>query len=87
MTRNEMDPSFERRLAQDPQLAAFQGMYLGGSIDGVSLVAVDSNACPICLDVSDVAYLPSHLPPLPIAGCTSTRGCRCRYEPNVTVYE
>ena len=82
-----MDPSFERRLADDSQLATFQAMYLGGSIDGVSLVAFDSNACSACLDVSDVAYLPSHLPLLPIAGCTSARGCRCRYEPNVTVYE
>jgi hypothetical protein len=87
MTRNDMDPSFERRLAEDPQLATFQAMYLGGSIDGVSLVAVDANSCPACRAVNDVAYLPSHLPRLPIVGCTSDRGCRCRYEPNVTVYE
>jgi hypothetical protein len=82
-----VDRSFEERRRDDPQLATFQEMYLGGSIDGVSLVAFDANACPACLAVTDIAYLPSGLPPLPIAGCTAPRGCRCRYEPNVTVYE
>jgi hypothetical protein len=79
--------SFEDRLRADPQLAEFQRLYLDGGIDGVSLVARDANACPTCLSVTDQAYLPSALPPLPIAGCTSPGGCRCRYEPNVTVYE
>jgi hypothetical protein len=82
-----MDPDFEQRLRDDPQLASFQELYLSGGIDGVSLVAYDSTACPACLAVTDIAYLPSHLPALPISGCTSGRGCRCRYEPNVTVYE
>jgi hypothetical protein len=70
-----------------PQIATFQELYLGGTIDGVSLVAADSNACPTCLAVTDQAYLPSQLPLLPIDGCTGPGGCRCRYEPNVTVYE
>ena len=80
-------PSFEERLQSDEQLATFQRMYLDGGIDGVSLVAEDSNACPTCLAVTDIAYIPSGLPALPIAGCTAPGGCRCRYEPNITVYE
>lgn len=81
------DPAFEQRLRDDSELATFQEMYLGGGIDGVSLVAFDSNACPTCLSVTDIAYIPSGLPRLPIEGCSSAGGCRCRYEPNVTVYE
>jgi hypothetical protein len=82
-----VERSFEERLRDDQQLATFQSMYLDGGIDGVSLVAAGSDACPTCLAVTDRAYLPSGLPSLPIAGCTSPGGCRCRYEPNVTVYE
>jgi hypothetical protein len=65
----------------------FQELYLDGTIDGVSLVAADADACATCLAVTDRAYLPSGLPPLPIEGCTRAGGCRCRYEPNITVYE
>jgi hypothetical protein len=82
-----MADDFARRLAADPQLARFQAMYLDGGIDGVALVAADSGACPACLAVTDRSYIPSGLPPLPIGGCTAPGGCRCRYEPNVTVYE
>ena len=82
-----MDPAFEQRLRADPHLASLQEMYLGGGIDGVALVAADSSACPACRAVPDQSYLPSGLPALPIAGCTGAAGCRCRYEPNVTVYE
>lgn len=71
----------------DPRLAEYQRLYLDGVIDGVALVAADANACPACLAVTDRSYLPSGLPALPIAGCTAPSGCRCRYEPNVTVYE
>jgi hypothetical protein len=82
-----MDADFARRLADDPQLARLQAMYLEGGIDGVALVAADSGACAACLALTDQSYLPSRLPPLPIAGCSRAGGCRCRYEPNVTVYE
>jgi hypothetical protein len=71
----------------DPRIARFQELYLDGTIDGVALVAAGSDACPTCLAVTDRSYLPSGLPALPIDGCTAARGCRCRYEPNVTVYE
>jgi hypothetical protein len=71
----------------DPRIGEFQRLYLEGIIDGVALVAADANACPACLAVTDRSYLPSGLPPLPIEGCSAAGGCRCRYEPNVTVYE
>jgi hypothetical protein len=73
--------------ADRQDVARFQELYLDGTIDGVALVAADSNACPSCLAISDRSYLPSGLPPLPIEGCSRPGGCRCRYEPNVTVYE
>ncbi len=82
-----MGDVFARRLRDDPELARFQAMYLDGGIDGVALVAADSNACPTCLALTDRSYIPSGLPRLPIAGCSAAGGCRCRYEPNVTVYE
>ena len=82
-----MADDFAQRLAADPQLARFQAMYLDGGVDGIALVAADSGACPACLAVTDRSYIPSGLPPLPIDGCTAPGGCRCRYEPNVTVYE
>jgi hypothetical protein len=53
----------------------------------VSLVARDANACAICLAVADRGYLPLKLPTLPIDGCTRPGGCRCRYEPLITVVE
>ncbi len=67
--------------------AEFARLYLEGTIDGVSLVAADADACPTCLAVADRAYTPWDLPSLPIEGCSRPGGCRCRYEPNVTVYE
>lgn len=69
------------------QVAQLQAMYLDGGIDGVALVAEDATACPACLAVADMMYLPTRLPPLPIEGCSRPGGCRCRYEPSVTVYE
>lgn len=78
---------FERRLREDPMLASLQELYLSGGIDGVALVAEDSGACGACLALTDRSYLPSGLPPLPIASCSRPGGCRCRYEANFTVYE
>lgn len=82
-----MERSSEQRSPDSQELAGLQAMYLDGRIDGVSLVAADADACPVCLAVTDRSYLPSGLPPLPVADCSRPGGCRCRYEPNVTVYE
>jgi hypothetical protein len=82
-----MDRPPDERPGEDSRLATFQAMYLDGRIDGVSLVAADSTACAACLELADRAYLPSQLPRLPIGSCSRGGGCRCRYEPNITVYE
>ncbi len=71
----------------DAQIEELQAMYLAGAIEGVALVAADASACPACLAVTDQAYMPSRLPRVPLDGCTAPGGCRCRYEPAVTVYE
>ena len=71
----------------DEQVAQLQAMYLEGGIDGVALVAWDATACPACLEVADRVYMPVQLPAVPVEGCIRPGGCRCRYEPSVTVYE
>lgn len=71
----------------EAQVAELQEMYLAGGIDGVAFVAADASACAACLAVTDQTYMPSRLPRVPVAGCSSPGGCRCRYEPSVTVYE
>jgi hypothetical protein len=50
-------------------------------------VAADALACAACLAVADRGYQPLKLPVLPIVGCTRATGCRCRYEPLITVVE
>ena len=82
-----MHDEFARRLREEPGLAQLQAMYLDGGIDGVALVARDSKACSTCSALTDRSYIPSGLPQVPIMGCSSPGGCRCRYEPNITVYE
>jgi hypothetical protein len=71
----------------DRRIDELQQLYLAGGIDGVALVAADATACSPCLELADRVYLPSRLPRLPIDGCSRAGGCRCRYEPSVTVYE
>jgi hypothetical protein len=71
----------------DSSIEELQELYLAGGIDGVALVAADATACSACLELADRVYLPSRLPQVPIEGCTRSGGCRCHYEPSVTVYE
>lgn len=73
--------------ARTQEIARLQQLYLDGGIDGVALVAADTTACPACAAVADRNYVPKALPRLPVEGCTRPGGCRCRYEPSVTVYE
>ena len=77
----------DRRTDGEPRVAEYQRLYLDGAIDGVALVAADGAACTVCAAVADRVYVPSHLPPIPVAGCTRRDGCRCHYEPSFTVYE
>jgi hypothetical protein len=76
------DPRSELEIRQ-----RYQQMYLDGVVEYVSLVAADANACPTCLAITDRGYLPLKLPNLPVEGCTRSSGCRCRYEPLITVVE
>jgi hypothetical protein len=73
--------------AREDLVARFQQLYLGGDIDGVAVVAADSNRCAACARFDGQMYTPSTLPELPVADCASSGGCRCRYEANFTVYE
>ena len=72
---------------RDELVARFQKLYLGGDIDGVAVVAADATRCEPCAEFDGQMYTPSTLPVVPVAGCTRTGGCRCRYEANFTVYE
>jgi hypothetical protein len=73
--------------ARDELIARFQRLLDEGAIEGVAVVAADANACPACAALADRVYTPLRLPRLPIEGCRDGRGCRCRYEPAVTVVE
>jgi hypothetical protein len=74
-------------MAADSSAEQFQRLYHDGVIDGVALVAADATACPTCAALADRVYLPSRLPAVPIDGCTTPAGCRCRHEASFTVYE
>jgi len=53
----------------------------------VALVAADTTACAACAAIADRVYAPRKLPALPVPTCARVGGCRCRYEPSVTVVE
>ena len=73
--------------SREDLVTRFQKLYLGGDIDGVAVVAADSTRCDVCAQYDGQMYTPSTLPVVPVADCTRTGGCRCRYEANFTVYE
>lgn len=62
-------------------------LFLSGGCEYVSVVARDATVCAACRSIADQGYLPWHLPRLPFDGCTAGVGCRCRYEPLITVVE
>lgn len=41
----------------------------------------DEQTCPTCNETLGKQFLVARVPELPHRGCTSPRGCRCRYEP------
>jgi hypothetical protein len=43
--------------------------------------ANDAYTCETCRAVLGKEFLVARVPELPHRGCTSPRGCRCRYEP------
>ena len=46
----------------------------------------DGYTCDQCKDFLGQEYLVTRVPDLPPVGCTSPRGCRCRYEPVLASY-
>jgi hypothetical protein len=73
------------RLA-DPRLADYQRLYLEGVIDGVAPVAADADAArPASPSRIGRTFRQAFLRCR--SGLLGPAGCRCRYEPNVTVYE
>jgi hypothetical protein len=56
-------------------------------IEYVAVVVKDDLACGACKSVADRGYLPLRAPLLPNVSCTRAGGCRCRYEPWITVVE
>jgi hypothetical protein len=73
--------------ARDELIKRFQRLFDEGAIDGVALVAADANACRVCAGLADRVYAPRKLPRLPVERCATPTGCRCRYEPSITVVE
>jgi len=71
----------------DPDPDELRRLYMDGVIEGVALVNADANSCETCAAVGNQTYLPWELPKLPIPGCTTQGGCRCRAEPQFTVVE
>lgn len=47
----------------------------------------DEYSCPTCKEVLGKEFLVARVPELPHRGCTSLRGCRCRYEPVLETIE
>jgi hypothetical protein len=72
--------------AGDPR-EPLRRLFLEGGCEYVSVVARDDRACSACLGIADRGYLPWRLPLLPLGSCTARDGCRCRYEPLITVVE
>ena len=72
---------------QSELIASYQRLLDEGAIDGVALVAADTTSCAACTAIADRVYAPRKLPTLPVETCSRVGGCRCRYEPSVTVVE
>lgn len=47
----------------------------------------DEYTCPACKETLGKTFLVARVPELPHPGCTSPRGCRCRYEPVLETIE
>jgi len=50
----------------------------GGEIHGIA-IRTQPDACSVCADAARDLYQPDMMLPLPVTGCSSAGGCRCRY--------
>jgi diguanylate cyclase (GGDEF)-like protein len=59
-------------------LASLTAAYNRGEITGIA-IQTHTGACSVCADAARDLYKPSVMLPLPVVGCNSPGGCRCRY--------
>ncbi len=60
----------------------------GDHVRRLAIVGPDDDyTCAQCRPILGKQFLVARAPELPPAGCTSIRGCRCRYEPVLESYE
>ena len=60
----------------------------GDHVRRIALMTIDdAHTCDHCRNLHGQEYLVARVPELPHRTCTSTRGCRCRYEPVLESYE
>lgn len=58
---------------------ALQRLRVDGRFRQVRII-VDRESCPVC-QAAYGTYPIDQVPELPVEGCSSPNGCRCRYEP------
>jgi hypothetical protein len=60
----------------------------GDHVRRIEIVGQDDEyTCPVCKKTLGKEFLVARVPELPHPGCTSPRGCRCRYEPVLETIE
>jgi len=59
-------------------LTALTAACQGGEIHGIA-IRTQPGACLVCADAARDLYQPDMMLPLPVTGCSSAGGCRCRY--------
>jgi hypothetical protein len=60
----------------------------GDHVRRIEIVGADDEyTCPECKQMLGKEFLVARVPELPHPGCTSPRGCRCRYEPVLETIE
>jgi hypothetical protein len=73
--------AFQMALYVDNQ-ETWQRCKGGDHVRRIEIVgADDAYTCPTCKETIGKQFLVARVPELPHRGCTSPRGCRCRYEP------
>jgi hypothetical protein len=73
--------AFQMALYVDNQ-ETWQRCKGGDHVRRIEIVgADDAYTCPTCKETLGKQFLVARVPELPHRGCTSPRGCRCRYEP------
>lgn len=79
--------AYQMALYVDNQ-ATWQRCKGGDHVRRIEIVGPDDEfTCPACKESLGKQFLVARVPELPHRGCTSPRGCRCRYEPVLEAIE